>query len=219
MKKCIVYGAGTYGQVYAKYLENEYFVQGFIDDNPVLIGQLINGIEVLGNKDFSIEYLKANPNINMFVPIGDNNLRYKLMCMYNEMGFNTPSFIHAQANIDNSVEIGNGVYVLPGTNIMPFTKISDYTMISMGVNIAHHTLIEKGCFFSLGTNIGASMNIRQNAYVGIAATLMTGVKEVGANALIGAGATVIRDVPENAVMIGSPAKVLKYQVIPDCDLF
>jgi len=218
MKKCIVYGAGTYGQIYAKYLEDEYFIHGYIDDNPTLIGQTINGIKVLGNRIYSIELLKANPDLDIFVPIGDNNLRHKLMCIYNELGFNTPSFIHKNANIDNSVEIGNGVYVLPGTNIMPFTKILDYTMISMGVNIAHHTLIEEGCFFSLGTNIGASINIRHKAYIGIAATLMTGVKEIGANSLIGAGSTVIRDVPENAVMIGSPARVLRYQPIPDDDI-
>lgn len=211
LKKCIIYGAGKYGQVYAKYLEEEYFIQGFIDDNPELIGQTIENLKVLGNREFSFEYLKLNPDTNVFVPLGDNDVRFELMTKYNELGFHTPSFIHKSSLVHESVIIGNGVYLLPGTTVMPFTKLSDYTMISMGVNIAHHTIIEEGCFFSLGTNIGASINIRQKVYVGIAATLMTGIDEVGKNALIGAGATVIRDVPENAVMVGSPARVLRYK--------
>ena len=92
---------------------------------------------------------------------------------------------------------------------MPLSVIGDYTMISMGVNIAHHTNVGEACFFSQGTNIGASINIKALAYVGISATLMTGVKEVGEDSLIGAGAVVIKDVPDNAVVAGVPAKVLR----------
>ena len=40
---------------------------------------------------------------------------------------------------------------------------------------------------------------------------MTGVHELGENCLIGAGAVVIKDVPQNAIMAGIPAKVLKYK--------
>ena len=94
---------------------------------------------------------------------------------------------------------------------MPLTEIGNFSMISMGVNIAHHTLIEPGCFFSQGTNIGASIHIKELAYIGISATLMTGVKSIGKNCLVGAGAVVIKDIPDNAVMAGIPAKILKYK--------
>ena len=94
---------------------------------------------------------------------------------------------------------------------MPLTVIGDYTMISIGVNISHHSKIGMGCFFSYGTNIGASMDIYDLAYIGAGATLMTGVNKIGKNSLIGAGAVVIRDVPDNAVMAGVPAKILKYK--------
>ena len=108
------------------------------------------------------------------------------------------------------MKIGKAVYILTGTNIMPLSVIGDYSMISMGVNIAHHTIIEEACFFSQGSNIGASILLETLAYVGISATLMTGLKTIGRNSLIGAGAVVIKDVPENAVMAGVPAKVIKY---------
>jgi acetyltransferase-like isoleucine patch superfamily enzyme len=111
--------------------------------------------------------------------------------------------------MDSSVQIDEPVYILPGTSIMPYTSISKDVMISMGVKIAHHTIIKEGCFFSQGTNIGASIVVEQLAYIGIAATLMTGVKRIGRNSLVGAGAVVIRDVPDNVVVAGVPAKVLR----------
>lgn len=207
-QKCIIIGAGTYGQVYAAYLRDSYEVIAFYDDNTQLIGKIINKIPVEGNID---QALKLDKNISVFIPIGNNPIRIKLIQRFKDEGFNLPSFIHPEAIIHSTVSIGETVYILPGTHIMPLTKIGNYCMISMGVNIAHHNTIEQGCFFSQGTNIGASLHINEMAYVGISATIMTGVHSIGRNSLIGAGAVVIKDVPENAIMAGVPAKILRYK--------
>ena len=207
MKKAIIIGAGTYGQVYAEYLKKEYDIIGYIDDDVSLIGQIFDGIKVLGNRDYLFESIDRE--FFVFVPIGNNTLRVSILKELNQKGFETPSFIHPDTIIHESVKIGKAVYILPGTNIMPCTELKNYVMVSMGVNIAHHNLIEEGCFFSQGTNVGASIHIKEKAYFGIASTAMTGIKEVGKNALIGAGAVVIKDVPDYAVVVGNPAKVLK----------
>ena len=206
-QNCIIIGAGTYGQVYAEYLKDSYNVIAFYDDDVDLHNSKVNGIEVPGKV---IDALSLPKSTAIFVPIGNNPIRVKLLKKFEENGFEIPSYIHPQTIIHPSVKIGKAVYILPGTNIMPLSVIGDYSMISMGVNIAHHTIIEEACFFSQGSNIGASILLETLAYVGISATLMTGLKTVGRNSLIGAGAVVIKDVPENAVMAGVPAKVIKY---------
>ena len=208
MNKCVIYGAGTYGVVYAAYLKDTYEILGFIDDNPKLMGSKFNDYSVLGNSEFLFSQL--DKEISVFVPIGKNSVRVSLLEKLNYKGFLTPSFIHPHTFIDTSVSIGKAVYILASTNIMPFTTIGDFSMISMGVNIAHHVIIEKGCFFSQGTNVGASITIKEQAYCGIGSTIMTGVKELGIDSFIGAGSVIIKDVPSGAVVVGNPGRIIRY---------
>lgn len=204
--KCVIIGAGTYGQVYAEYLKENYEIIGFLDADQSLFGKQVLNIQVLGDTD---KLQIMDRSIKVFVPIGKALTRIRLLKQVQEWGFETPNFIHHNVAIHNSIEIGKCVYILPGTAIMPLVKIKDFVMISLGVNIAHHTTIGEGVFLSQGSNIGASVFIKQNAFCGIASTVMTGVKVVGENALIGAGSVVIRDVADSTVVVGNPAKVLR----------
>ncbi|WP_277632269.1 NeuD/PglB/VioB family sugar acetyltransferase [Avrilella dinanensis] len=204
---CVIVGAGTYGQVYAEYLKEEYEILGFIDDAVHLHNTEINGIKVLGDFNYLLENLSKE--INVFIPIGNNKVRVELLSKAIAAGFKTPNFIHKNTLIHPSVKIGKCVYILPGTQIMPLTEIKDFVLISMGVNIAHHTVIEQGCFFSQGSNIGASIHFKEKVFCGIASTVMTGVKEIGTNSLIGAGAVIIKDVPDGATVVGNPGRIIK----------
>ena len=205
-KKALIISAGTYAQVYCEYLSSEYEILGYFDDDEKLLGTAINGIRVLGKLNELDNFLYNNLSISIFVPLGNNILRTRLLSEYLEKGYLTPSYISRDTIIHESVKVGRAVYILPGTNIMPLTTIGDYTMISSGVNIAHHTIINKGCFFSQGTNIGASIWIGEYVFCGIASTIMTGVEKVGNNSRIGAGAVVIRNVNERETVVGNPGR-------------
>ena len=208
--KSIIIGAGTYSEVYLAYLlEAGINVVGFVDDNPIFHGKKVRGLPVLGA--FSdLEKIKEQYGIEaVYCPIGDNNVRVKFLKAAQKMGLKTPSFIHHTAILSPHVEIGEGVYILLGSHIMPYTKICDFVMISMDVNVAHHNVLEEGVFLSTGVNFGASIIAHKKAYVGIGATIMTGISKLGENCLIGAGAVVIHDVEDNSIVAGVPAKLIR----------
>ena len=207
--KSVIIGAGTYGEVYLAYLQEAGIeIVGFLDDDPRYINQKVYGIPVLGKLDF-LACLKDEYAV--YCPLGNNKLRVEILNRALSLGYEVPNFIHSTVDISPNVEIGKGVYILLGTHIMPYTKIENFVMISMGVNVAHHSVLHEGSFLSTGVNFGASIIAHKYAYIGISSTILTGVHELGANCLIGAGAVVIKDVPTNAVMAGIPAKVLKYR--------
>ena len=208
--KSVIVGAGTYGEVYLAYLqESGIEVVGFLDDNANLHGTLIKEVPVLGGIDL-LDKIKDMYQIEaVYCPIGNNQLRTHVLTMARNYGLQTPNFIHHSVNLASNVQIGCRVYVLPNTTIMPFVKIEDDVMISIGSNIAHHSVLRQGVFISNGVNLGASLIVEKYAYIGMGATIMTGVKLLGEDCLIGAGAVVIKDVNKNAVMAGVPAKLLK----------
>lgn len=209
---CAIIGAGTYGEVYMAYLiEAGYDVTAFFDDNPSLWWQKVKGVLVYGGVKLLEDKAHKDKIDAVFCPIGDNIIRQKLLNYVCSLGYETPNFIHSSVIIHDTVKLGKAVYILPGSIIMPHAEIKDYSMISMGVNLAHHSILDKGCFLSTGVNFGASIHAKENAYVGIGATIMTRIKTLGKNSLVGAGSVVINDVEDNAVVAGVPAKLIKYK--------
>ena len=210
--KSIIIGAGTYGEVYLAYLhEAGVNIVGFLDDDPRFEGKEVRGIPVLGPVSLLDSLKKTHGVEAVYCPLGNNKLRVEFLTRARKIGYETPNFIHPNALISPNVTIGNGVYILRGTTIVPYAVIKDFVMISMGVHLAHHSILDEGTFLSTGCNYGASIHAHNYAYCGINSTIMTGIHDLGENCLVGAGAVVIRDVPANAVVAGVPAKIIKYK--------
>ena len=107
--------------------------------------------------------------------------------------------------------------VVYGCDIMPATKIGKGTRFphrGLGVVINRDCVIGENCIIGKGVVIGGRSNIPtvpqigNNVLIGSNAVIIGPVK-VGNNAQIGAGAVVVHDVPENAVVVGNPARVIK----------
>ena len=211
--RSIIIGAGTYGEVYFTYLQEAGVnIVGFLDDDPRFEGKKVCGVPVLGPITM-LDSLKSTDGIEaVYCPLGNNKLRVKFLTRARELGYETPNYIHPSVLISPNVTIGKGVYILLGTTIMPYAIIKDYVMISMGVHLAHHSILEEGTFLSTGCNYGASIHAHSCAYCGIGSTIMTGIHHLGEDWLVGAGAVAIKDVPANAIVAGVPAKIIRYKV-------
>lgn len=211
MRKSVIIGAGTHGQVICSYLrEAGIDVIGFIDDNLELIGKFVIGVPVIGCFEDLLKDEFVNRVDDVYCPIGNNPIRVKYLSTLKDKGYGIPSFIHPSCTIGPDVTLGEAIYMFPGNIIMPHTKIGSYFMMNTCSTIAHHATVENGVFLSSGVNIGALIKVRENAYIGMGVTAMTGIKEIGKDTFIGAGAVVIRDVPNHAVVVGNPARIIKY---------
>lgn len=209
----VIIGAGGYGRTYLSYLQEAGVnIVGLLDDNKQLWGKTILGTEVIGGTDL-LKTLKDTHNVKaVYCPIGTNHVRVQFLELSKKLGYSLPNFIHRLASVGPNVEIGEGVYIIAGTVVMPTVKLEDYVMISMGALVGHDTVLKKGVFLSMGSNTGGGINVGEQTFVGMGSTIMSnGVKSIGKNCTIGAGAVIIKDVPDNAVVAGVPAKILRYK--------
>ncbi len=143
--------------------------------------------------------------------------------------------VHALKNkIINSLlgsHIGSKVVILDGVKVLnwPNLTILDYSCIFSNVTIRAQGKIQIGrgvivgpeVFISNGDHsitdlspMSAPIIIGDGVFIGARAMILGGVS-IGDHAVVGAGATVTRDIPACAVCIGIPAKVVKYREKPE----
>ncbi len=181
-------------------------------------------IDILGEKNYlgfyddkenlSNYYLgKVNQmkNENTFLAIGSISnmlLREKIineLKIKNKLNSNA---ISQKSNISNNASFGNGNIVLPFVQIGVNTCIGDGNILFANSVIEHDSKIGNNVNIAPGVNIGGSVIIEDNVYIGLGVNIIDGIK-IGKNSLIGAGSTVLEDVDENSVYIGTPAKKIK----------
>lgn len=113
---------------------------------------------------------------------------------------------------DGSIEAGEHVFISHDTNI-DYTGhliIKDRVKITEGVSILTHArdikaLRERG----EDINNQTTLIIEENAYIGAKSIILASCHYIGKNAIIGAGSVVTKDVPDNALFVGTAAKFLK----------
>src|SRR5690606_170913 len=127
-------------------------------------------------------------------------------------------------SIGDRTKIGTFVEIQKGVTIGADCKISSHTFICEGVTIRDRVFIGHNVTFindkvPRATNSDGSMQtaedwaceptlVEEGASIGSSVTIICGVS-IGKNAVIGAGAVVTKDVPQNTVVAGVPAKYLK----------
>ena len=134
------------------------------------------------------------------------------------------SCVRERVVIGDDVVLGRGSLIENDTSVGAMTKIQADAYITAYSTLEEHVFIAP-CVVTTNDNfmgrteqrheLVKGPTIRRGARVGGGAILLPGV-EVGAEAYVGAGAVVTRDVPPRALVVGNPAKVLRE--VPDEEL-
>ena len=142
------------------------------------------------------------------VAIGDNNIRVRLAKKIKSIGFNLPTLIHPQATVAIDVVFGQGIVVMGGAVINPGSKIDNYAIINTGATVDHDNFIGEGAHIAPGAHLGGGVKIGKKSLIAIGASVRE-YCEVGSNSIVGMGAAVVKNIPDNVVVVGVPAKILR----------
>ncbi len=111
----------------------------------------------------------------------------------------------AHTLIENDVVIGNNVTIKSGVYIWDGSRIEDDVFIGPCVAFTNDKYPRSKVYPETFSNIV----IKQGASIGANSTLLPGIT-IGKKAMVGAGSVVTRNVPDYALVVGNPAKVIKY---------
>jgi acetyltransferase-like isoleucine patch superfamily enzyme len=127
--------------------------------------------------------------------------------------------------IGDECKIGAFVEITRGVKLGRRVKISSHTFICEGVTIEDEVFVGHNVSFindryPRSTNQDGSLQmpndwkmehtlIKRRASIGTGSTILCGIT-IGENAIVGAGSVVTHDVPDNAVVAGNPARILRY---------
>ena len=207
-----IVGAGGFGREVAWLVERinavspTWNLKGFIDDNVNYHGKLENGYPVLGG----CEYLKdQEQEVWVVCAVGSANIRKKIIeKLERESHIKFATLIDPSVILSQYVTIGEGTIICAGTILTVSIAIGKHVIINLDCTLGHDVIINDFVTLYPSVNISGNVNVEKCVELGTGMQIIQG-KNIGANSIVGAGAVVIRDIPECCIAVGSPASVIK----------
>lgn len=213
MKDLYIVGAGGFGREVAWMTERinevrqEWNIIGFLDDAESSWNTEINGYRILGGCAY-LDSIKEECWV--VCTIGSSNVRKKVvekLKRYSNVRFAT--LVDPSVYISDTVELGEGTILCAGTIATVNICIGAHVILNLDCTVGHDAVLEDYVTVYPGVNISGNVYVRECAELGTGTQIIQG-KSIGMESIIGAGAVVIKDIPEKCTAVGAPAKPIKY---------
>jgi sugar O-acyltransferase (sialic acid O-acetyltransferase NeuD family) len=209
-KGLAIFGAGASGREIAWLAQQcwgDHVALTFLVDRHDLAGSECNGIAVAHIGDFA----SRSPDTPVLVAIGDPASREAVVQQCAAAGLGFASLVHPRVEASRWVTIGTGTMICAGVILTTNISIGQHAYINVGCTISHDAKIADFATLSPGVHVAGWVTVGRRVFFGTGAVVRNGSSDrpiiIGDNAVIGAGACVIRDVEPNSTVVGVPARV------------
>ncbi len=209
MKDLIIVGASGFGREVAWLVERinaqepTWNILGFLDDNVDIQGKEVDDYPVLGTSNCAGNY----PEAYFVCAIGASKIRKIVIKKLGKVKYAT--LIDPSVMISKRVSIGEGTIICAGTIVTVDITIGDHVIINLDCTIGHDAVLHDYVTVYPSVNISGNTDIGECSEMGTGTQIIQG-KTVGVYSIVGAGAVVVKDIPEKCTAVGSPAKPIKF---------
>jgi len=172
-----IYGKGGHARMIASILEKE--------------------VHFYNDEDFHL----ASIDSDWIIGIGNNSDREKIVKKLTKARFtNAINGLSVKTN-----NIGYGVVISIGVTIQYNVKIGNHVIVNTSASIDHDCNIDDFCHIAPNSTLCGGVSIGAGTLIGAGSVILPNLT-VGKNCSVGAGSVVTKNIPENSVVFGSPAK-------------
>ena len=208
--KILVFGTGGHSKSVIRIIEAEakWDIHGLLGDREYLKEDIeVLGYKIVGYRN-DISHLVEAKIKTGFVAIGDNHLRAKITDDLVSKGLKMTTIIHPAATVMNNSPIGDGTMIHAQSAIGADSTIGKGVIISAFSGVGHDSYIGDYCHLTPGVLIGGGAIIGDFSFFGLGSVVLPQIK-VGKNVQVAANSVVNKDLEDNVVVAGNPARIVK----------
>ena len=185
----------------------EYDVIGFLDDDEMKHGTLIDGVPVLGSIDSAGEHTDAL----LLVCAGKGSARRAIVERLLSGGRSPRDFatvVDGSVTVPPSCMVGAGSILLSAVVLTTDVTVGEHVVAMPGVILTHDDVVERFATLCAGVVLGGTVVVGEAAYLGMSSSVREGV-HIGTGATLGMGAVLTKDLPAGQTWVGAPARSME----------
>jgi len=209
-KKLVIFGAAEIAALAKFYFthDSEYEVVAFCVDDEYMDAEIYEGLPVVPFSKIIDEYPPTEYDMHVALSyVRLNQLREAKYNQAKQAGYTLASYVCSKATIWPDLAIGDNCFILEDQTIQPTVTIGNNVMLWSGNHIGHGSLIGDHTYMASHVVISGHSQIGQRCFFGVNATLRDFLS-IGDDAFIAMDASVTKDVPSGAVVLGNAGTIM-----------
>jgi sugar O-acyltransferase (sialic acid O-acetyltransferase NeuD family) len=212
MNNILIIGAGGFARE-VKWLLDEInknkhiwkFI-GYLDKSWKKSNKLLDNYKIYTNIN---DVINSYNDIYVVCAIGDPVIRKRVVDEIKSYNIKFATLIHPNVLKSQDVFFGEGCIVCANNVFTTNIKVGSHVIFNLGCTIGHDVIVNDFATILPGVSISGNVKISEESNIGTKVAIIQG-KTIGKRSIIGAGAVVINDIPNNCTAVGVPAKIIKY---------
>ena len=218
MRPVLIIGAGGFARETAEAVRavqsdnGSVELAGFLDDNAALHGKSVGGAPVLG----PIEAIADHPDAAVVVAVGRPDayvVRRDLVVRLELPADRYATVVHPTVSVGSTCVVGVGSVLLAQVALTAEVSVGEHVAIMPQVVLTHDVRVDDFATLASGVRLGGGAHVGTGAYLASGVCVRDGCR-IGPWAMIGMSSIVTKDVPEERLWFGSPARDARRAPLP-----
>ncbi len=209
MAELVVFGTGDIARLAEHYFRTDspHEVVAFTVDDAFVDGSTLLERPLVAFSEIAAAFPPERHEMFVALSYGQmNRLRAERCTQAKELGYTLASYVSSRCTYLSEAPPGENAFILEDNTVQPFVRIGDHVTLWSGNHIGHDSVIEDDVFISSQVVVSGHCHIGRGAFLGVNSTVQHGVR-VAPRTLVGAAALVTKDTEEEAVLLGTRAKL------------